>query len=444
MKKQARPARIKDNINICTRHVAVSNDSSLGNMESVLSIRIAFPSRRSLFGELLYPGYVHTDCQKPNLVDVMTAPVTALKEYHDKSAKSPQGRCTIKLMGLSILVSISVMRTFVARQGTETTEFQTLKIQTSGEGIERSQDTVARLEYLRSKCGKLCDSSRVITERENGFGQTTAQVDCKWLMSEDLIDASDRGAPYDVPLEFIEDYTMNGRVEFGRFFKHFKQIYLGTTARDPAWSKATVEAWKAQALAGNFTGFGNYGTKPTRSVFQRLQATGIKNMSVLVVGSQRPWLESICLAAGARHVTTLEYGILETDHPQLATYTPNEFRRSYLEGKLEPFDAVVSFSSVEHSGLGRYGDALNPWGDLMAVARIWCVTKDDGLLFLGVPSGKDCVQFNVHRIYGRVRYPFLVTNWKKIDSFTSTDLHFSARNCSGYNQKLLTFRKVSQ
>ena len=35
------------------------------------------------------------------------------------------------------------------------------------------------------------------------------------------------------------------------------------------------------------------------------------------------------------------------------------------------FDAVVSFSSIEHSGLGRYGDALNPWGDLIASAQAW-------------------------------------------------------------------------
>ena len=32
----------------------------------------------------------------------------------------------------------------------------------------------------------------------------------------------------------------------------------------------------------------------------------------------------------------------------------------FLKGELGPFDAVVTFSSVEHSGLGRYGDGLNP------------------------------------------------------------------------------------
>jgi Caenorhabditis protein of unknown function, DUF268 len=286
-------------------------------------------------------------------------------------------------------------------------------------GTESREDTIARLKYLQSKCGELCDSKRVIIEKENGFGQTRAQVDCKWLLSEDLIDASDQGAPYRVPSEFMEDYTMN------------------------VWNKEMVEAWKRKALAGKY-GFGTYTAADTKSVFQVLQATGIKNMSVLVVGSEKPWVEALCLAGGASRVTTLEYGAIQTDHPQLATYTPKVFHSAYIGGKLEPFDAVVSFSSLEHSGLGRYGDALNPWGDLMAVARIWCVTKDDGLLFLGVPSGPDCVQFNAHRIYGRVRYPFLVTNWEKVDSFTSSDLNFDSNVCNWDLQKLLTFQKVSK
>ncbi len=45
---------------------------------------------------------------------------------------------------------------------------------------------------------------------------------------------------------------------------------------------------------------------------------------------------------------------------------PMEMSENFLAGKLEKFDTVVSFSSIEHSGLGRYGDGLNPWADLVA------------------------------------------------------------------------------
>ena len=44
---------------------------------------------------------------------------------------------------------------------------------------------------------------------------------------------------------------------------------------------------------------------------------------------------------------------------------PSELNRRGIESQ---FDVVFTYSSVEHSGLGRYGDPLNPAGDLMAAA----------------------------------------------------------------------------
>jgi hypothetical protein len=79
-------------------------------------------------------------------------------------------------------------------------------------------------------------------------------------------------------------------------------------------------------------------------------------------------------AFGNIQVPLLEYGEIISKHPQIKTMTPLQFRKSYLSDTLGTFDAIVTFSSVEHSGLGRYGDALNPWGDIIAIARAWCVT----------------------------------------------------------------------
>ena len=88
----------------------------------------------------------------------------------------------------------------------------------------------------------------------------------------------------------------------------------------------------------------------------------------------------------AASVTTLEYRELRSEHPRVTALTPDAMRDLVLRpGALEPFDALGSVSSVEHSGLGRYGDALNPWGDLMAVARAWCIAKPGAQFLLGVP-----------------------------------------------------------
>ena len=80
------------------------------------------------------------------------------------------------------------------------------------------------------------------------------------------------------------------------------------------------------------------------------------------------------LELGAANVTTLEYNHIESRVDNLNVMTPEELRglwKSSSRKKLLSFDAVVSFSSIEHSGLGRYGDALNPWGDLIASAQAW-------------------------------------------------------------------------
>jgi hypothetical protein len=42
---------------------------------------------------------------------------------------------------------------------------------------------------------------------------------------------------------------------------------------------------------------------------------------------------------------------------------------------------ILSFSYT------RYGDMLNPWGDLIAMARSWCLVKPGGYGVVGVPTG---------------------------------------------------------
>ena len=69
---------------------------------------------------------------------------------------------------------------------------------------------------------------------------------------------------------------------------------------------------------------------------------------------------------------------------------------------------------IEHSGLGRYGDSLNPWGDLIAMAQSWCLLKPGAKALVGVPGGKDSIGFNELRIYGRIMFPHLFANWKQI------------------------------
>lgn len=74
---------------------------------------------------------------------------------------------------------------------------------------------------------------------------------------------------------------------------------------------------------------------------------------VLVIGSQTPWIEVLLLRAGARHVTTVDYVKIQSKHPRVTTLSVSEINQMFLNQSLPKFDSMVSFSSLEHSGLGR-------------------------------------------------------------------------------------------
>ena len=138
----------------------------------------------------------------------------------------------------------------------------------------------------------------------------------------------------------------------------------------------------------------------------------IKEKHVLVIGSQTPWIEAILLNLGAAKVTTLEYATIESTHPNVEVISIEGLKEAFKNNI--KFDSVVTFSSLEHSGLGRYGDSLDPWGDLIAMGRAWCMTKPGGKALVGVPSGMDGIVYNGNRIYGEIMLPHLFANWNQI------------------------------
>jgi len=55
--------------------------------------------------------------------------------------------------------------------------------------------------------------------------------------------------------------------------------------------------------------------------------------------------------------------------------------------------------TVEHIGLGRYGDTINPAGDLQAINELKRVLAKGGSLLFVVPVGRPKIIYNAHRIY---------------------------------------------
>lgn len=60
-------------------------------------------------------------------------------------------------------------------------------------------------------------------------------------------------------------------------------------------------------------------------------------------------------------------------------------------------DSVSCLHAIEHFGLGRYGDPLEPNGVELGLANISRMLEPGGALYLSCPFGDDIVHFNAHR-----------------------------------------------
>lgn len=208
-----------------------------------------------------------------------------------------------------------------------------------------------------------------------------------------------------VPPHLEDRYTMGGRVPIED--KYRDSAY---SADDPlVYAKEQIDAFRKQIQTKEGP-FPRYGMTNVW-LFESLEKYPIRGKSVAIMGSNKPWYESVCLQYDGA-CTTIEYNKILTDYPGLKIITPEEYDKNPVR-----FDAALSISSFEHDGLGRFGDPLNPEGDLEAMKKMKKMLKPGGILFLAVPVGKDAVLWNANRVYGKLRLPLLLEGWKTRETF---------------------------
>jgi SAM-dependent methyltransferase len=66
-------------------------------------------------------------------------------------------------------------------------------------------------------------------------------------------------------------------------------------------------------------------------------------------------------------------------------------------------DSLSSLNAVEHFGLGRYGDPVDPDGWHKGMLALQRVLRTGGRLYFAVPVGRERLCFNAHRILSPAR-----------------------------------------
>jgi len=91
--------------------------------------------------------------------------------------------------------------------------------------------------------------------------------------------------------------------------------------------------------------------------------------------------------------------------------------RGFADGSV---DSLSSLHAIEHFGLGRYGDPIDPQGWQKALLSLQRVLRVGGRLYLSVPVGRERLCFNAHRVFSPRRIVDTLADLKLV-SFSGVD-----------------------
>ena len=108
--------------------------------------------------------------------------------------------------------------------------------------------------------------------------------------------------------------------------------------------------------------------------------------SVLTVSVLSAWVDTVFV----------DYRPLKASLPGLNSVAGDILRLPFADNTL---DSVSCLHVIEHIGLGRYGDPIDPLGSVKAACELQRIVRPGGKLLLSLPIGRERVCFNGHRIH---------------------------------------------
>ncbi len=151
-------------------------------------------------------------------------------------------------------------------------------------------------------------------------------------------------------------------------------------------------------VSGQYKIFKDNGEHPTDHIdyecaFASSILTQFRPTKILDIGSYRHFVFGLLAA----------YDVLSIDiRPIINLFGENRIVMDVRNmDNIGSFDAIISLCTLEHIGLGRYGDLIDFNGDKQAFAEIKKVLKPGDIFIFSVPitRGKPTIVFNAHRIY---------------------------------------------
>lgn len=207
------------------------------------------------------------------------------------------------------------------------------------------------------------------------------------------------GCIEDVALKdlLLEKNYTNYCVEFGlfkdSFFNKDAQEYQKLNRRS---NFIIQEQYIWPVIGDKYAYAGTIGNYFWQDLWAAKLVIGSKIKQHLDIGSRLDGFISHLLAANI-DVTMIDVREFPSDIEHLHTIVDDATYLHQIPD--ESIESMSALCSLEHFGLGRYGDPIDPEACFKCFDNIQKKLKKDGRLYISLPIGKERVEFNAHRVF---------------------------------------------
>jgi SAM-dependent methyltransferase len=103
--------------------------------------------------------------------------------------------------------------------------------------------------------------------------------------------------------------------------------------------------------------------------------------------------------ASFRDIEVFDVRPISTQIPGVVFKQADLMRSDSLPNAGEHCDSLSCLHAIEHFGLGRYGDPIDPTGHERGIANMALLLQPGGTFYLSTPIGRERVEFNAHRVF---------------------------------------------
>jgi hypothetical protein len=111
--------------------------------------------------------------------------------------------------------------------------------------------------------------------------------------------------------------------------------------------------------------------------------------------------------ASFRHIEVMDVrALVDTPHKNISFIKVDMINKDISQNNIT--DSISCLHAIEHFGLGRYGDQLDPMGHIKGFNNILSMLKPGGVIYISFPiSHKNEIHFNAHRVF----HPHDIFSW---------------------------------